>query len=113
MRILADENMMPETVVGLRDDGHDVDWANEIYSGAPDTNLLDIATADGRLLITYDKDYGELVHRFGAAAPFGVILFRIYDDLPQEAEIRFIVNSVTIRDDWPPGIWTIQIRHRG
>ena len=111
MRILADENMMPETIAGLRDEGHDVDWAYETYRGTPDTNLLNIATDDGRLLITYDKDYGALVHQFGAVAPFGVILFRIHDDILPEAEVQFIVNSVNILENWPPGLWTIQIRH--
>ena len=111
MRILADENMMPETIAGLRAEDHDVDWAHEIYRGQPDTNLLEIATNEERLLITYDKDYGALVHQFGAVAPSGVILFRIHDDIPPEAEVRFIVDSVNIREDWPPGLWTIQIRH--
>ena len=111
MRILADENMMPETVAELRAANHDVHWAYEIYRGTPDVSLLEIATADTRLLITYDNDYGELVRRFGAPAPYGVILFRIHDDVPRDAEIKFIVGSAAIRDEWPPGVWTIQIRH--
>lgn len=60
--------MTPESVAGLRASDHDVHWAREIYRGKPDADLLEIATADARLLITYDNDYGELVRRFGAAA---------------------------------------------
>lgn len=111
MRILADENMMGQVVANLRFADHDVHWAYEIYRGAPDANLLEIATADARLLITYDTDYGELVRRSGAAAPYGVILFRIHDGVPKDAETKFVVGSVAIRNDWPPGVWTIQIRH--
>ena len=111
MRILADENMAPTSIAELRAADHDVHWAREIYRGVPDANLLEIATADARLLITYDNDYGELVRRFGALAPYGVILFRIHDDVPKEAENKFVVASVAIQDDWPPGVWTIQIRH--
>jgi len=61
MRILADENMSPESVAELRSANHDVHWAREIYRGTPDANLLEIASADARLFITYDNDYGELV----------------------------------------------------
>ena len=111
MRILADENMTRESVAALRAGDHDVQWAHEVYRGRPDANLLETATADARLLITYDNDYGELVRRFEAAAPYGVILFRIHDDVPIAAEINFVVGSVTIQDEWPPGVWTIQIRH--
>ena len=111
MRILADENLTPETVARLRAADHDVHWAREIYRGKPDADLLEIATADARLLITYDNDYGELVRRLGAAAPYGVILFRIHEDVPKSAETKFVTGSVAIRDDWPPGVWTIQIRH--
>jgi predicted nuclease of predicted toxin-antitoxin system len=111
VKILADENMKRESVVELRAADHDVHWAYEIYRGTPDANLLEIATADARLLITYDNDYGELVRRLGTPAPYGVILFRIHDDVPTDAETKFIVGSVTIQDDWPPGLWTIQIRH--
>ena len=101
MRILADENMDPASVAGLRAANHDVDWAYEIYRGTPDPNLLEIATADARLFITYDNDYGELARRLGAPAPYGVILFRIHDDVPIDAEIKFIVGSVAIREDRP------------
>ena len=111
MRILADENMKRQSVAELRAADHDVHWAYEIYRGTPDANLLEVASADARLLITYDNDYGELVRRFGAPAPYGVILFRIHDDVPKEAENKFVVGSVAIQDDWPPGVWTIQIRH--
>ncbi len=111
MRILADENMMRESVAELRATDHDVHWAREIYRGRPDADLLAIATADARLLITYDNDYGELVRLHNVPAPYGVILFRIHDDVPQDAEIKFVAGTVAIRDDWPPGLWTIQIRH--
>jgi predicted nuclease of predicted toxin-antitoxin system len=111
VRILADENMKRQSVAELRAADHDVHWAYEIYRGTPDANLLEVASADARLLITYDNDYGELVRRLGVAAPYGVILFRIHDDVPIAAEIKFVVSSVTIQDEWPPGVWTIQIRH--
>ena len=111
MRILADENIDPASVAGLRAADHDVHWAREIYRGTPDANLLEIATADVRLFITYDTDYGELVRLHGAPAPYGVLLFRIHSDVPNEVKAQFVIGSVKAWDEWPPGVWTIQIRH--
>ena len=112
MRILVDENM-PERVVNLlRADGHDVQWGRESYQGTSDPNLLEIASLDQRTLVTYDLDFGELVHRYRMPAPYGVLSFRIHTDVPDYAKEDFIARSVTIQDSWPPGVWTIQIRHQ-
>jgi len=78
MRILADENILDQVVIQLRAAGHDVRWAMETDRGEADPNLLELATLERRALITYDKDFGDLVHRDGMSAPHGVILFRIH-----------------------------------
>ena len=107
-----DENMLEQVVTGLRSDGHDVSWVNEFNRGDLDINHLEYATRDRRTLITYDKDFGDLVHRDGESAPYGVLLFRIHDALPDDIEAKFIIGSVNSADEWPSGVWTIQIRHR-
>lgn len=111
MRILADENILNQVVIRLRAAGYDVRWAKESDRGEADPNLLELATREGRMLITYDKDFGELVHRDGMSAPHGVILFRIHSDVPDAVEAEFVAISVMAWDILPPGIWTIQIRH--
>ena len=80
--------------------------------GEADPNLLELATLERRALITYDKDFGDLVHRDGMSAPHGVILFRIHSDVPDTVEAEFVASSVMAWDSLPPGIWTIQIRHQ-
>ena len=112
MRILADENMLGQVVIRLRAAGHDVRWAMETDRGEADPNLLELATQERRALITYDKDFGDLVHRDGMSAPHGVILFRIHSDVPDTVEAEFVASSVMAWDSLPPGIWTIQIRHQ-
>ncbi|MYF71941.1 MAG: hypothetical protein F4175_00790, partial [Gemmatimonadetes bacterium] len=72
MRILADENILDQVVIRLRTAGHDVRWAMETDRGEADLNLLELATRERRALITYDKDFGDLVHRDGMSAPHGV-----------------------------------------
>ena len=77
MRILADENMPGDAVAMIRSRGHDVLWIRTDSPGATDEANLAKAVAEQRLLITFDKDFGDLVFRRGHAASCGVVLFRI------------------------------------
>ena len=112
MRILADENMLAEAVAFLRAAGHDVRWAAETNPSDADPNLLELATAEERTLITFDSDFGDLVHRDHQPAPYGVLFFRIIDDVPRSVRADFIAHATAAWHSWPPGIWTIQIRHQ-
>jgi predicted nuclease of predicted toxin-antitoxin system len=83
----------------LRTDGHDVLWIREAAPGSPDTAVLARAHAENRLLITFDKDFGELVFRHGAKASLGIVLFRIAQ--PSAAAVAARVAAVLkSRDDW-------------
>jgi|SRR5882724_10712618 len=65
-----------ERVRWLRGEGHDVFYVAEVTSGATDTEVIQRARDDGRLLLTEDKDFGELVFRSAAVVP-GLVLLRI------------------------------------
>ena len=77
MRLLADENFPLPTIDALRQAGHDVTWVRTDLPGTGDAALLDIAEADGRVLLTLDKDFWQLAiqHRKPLERS-GVILFR-------------------------------------
>lgn len=114
MRILADEDMEKAVVLDLRDYGHDVCWVVETNPSEEDIDLLKLGTQDQRIVITYDTDFGELICRHNVPAPYGVILFRIHDDVPKDVKTRFIVGATTSWDSWDSqlsGIWTVQMRH--
>jgi len=66
----------------LREAEHDVAYVAEMAAGMSDTDLLDRARRDNRLLLTDDKDFGELVVRRGWVAP-GVVLMRLAAEQPQ------------------------------
>ena len=68
MRLCANENLPEDCVLRLRQDGHDVLWIREVAPGSPDSAVLARAHAEDRLLITCDKDFGELVFKRGAKA---------------------------------------------
>ena len=75
-RLLANENVPAVVVAAMRAAGHDVAWMHETGPGSPDEDVLALAQADGRVLLTFDKDFGELAFRRGRAATLGVILLR-------------------------------------
>jgi predicted nuclease of predicted toxin-antitoxin system len=75
-RLLANENVPAVVVAAMRADGHDVAWMQEAGPGSPDVQVLALALAEGRVLLTFDKDFGELAFRQGLAATPGVILLR-------------------------------------
>ena len=95
MRFLADENFPLASVWRLRDAGHDALAASEIMPGAKDENVLAFATRDSRILVTFDRDYGELIYRRGKPAPVGVVYLRFVPAGPdQPAEIVLGLNQV-------------------
>lgn len=75
MRILADENVEGEVVAALRQAGHTVFYIKEISPGVEDTEVLDVTTELSSILLTNDKDFGELIYRDRLISN-GVILLR-------------------------------------
>lgn len=75
MKFLADESCDFAVVRALRALDHDVLAVAELASGADDAIVMDMAHRENRILLTEDKDFGQLVyahsHQFS-----GVILVR-------------------------------------
>jgi len=99
VQLLADENVPGVAVAALRKAGHDVVWIRTDAPGSSDERILERALADGRLLLTFDKDFGELVFRRGLAASRGIILFRLPVLSPEETA-TIVAYSLALRDDW-------------
>jgi predicted nuclease of predicted toxin-antitoxin system len=76
MRLMADENIDQAIVLWLRTVGHDVKWAAEVEAGCADDDLLSLARGEGRVLITSDLDFGDLVFR-QARLSHGIVLLRL------------------------------------
>lgn len=75
MRILADECCPRATVERLREAGFDVRYAAETDPRASDTELIDLARSENRILVTEDFDFGDLMFRDQMKAPGVIILF--------------------------------------
>jgi predicted nuclease of predicted toxin-antitoxin system len=76
MRWLADECLSASLVELLREAGHDALYVAEMAAGLSDVDAIALAAREDRLLLTEDKDFGELVVRFGHSVP-GLVLIRI------------------------------------
>jgi predicted nuclease of predicted toxin-antitoxin system len=67
--------------------------------GSSDPAVLARAAAEGRILITFDKDFGELVFRSGLPSPAGIVLFRITPASPSRVA-QVAVTVLESRTDW-------------
>jgi len=99
MKILANENIAGDIVALLRTNGHDVLWVKTDFPGADDDTVLAPASLEQRLLITFDKDFGELVFARGKDASHGVVLFRIDLPSPSVAAAK-VLAALESRSDW-------------
>jgi predicted nuclease of predicted toxin-antitoxin system len=99
VRILADENFPGDAVVALRQRGHDVSWVHSNAPGSCDTEVIARAQAENRVLVTFDKDFGELAFRSRLPASCGIVLFRISMSSPS-AVARAAVAALESRTNW-------------
>ena len=83
MRLVADESVDGPTVSALRAAGHAVLFIAETSPGIEDAEVLVIARREQAVLLTADKDFGELVFRNGEPH-CGVLLIRSPEDNPDE-----------------------------
>jgi predicted nuclease of predicted toxin-antitoxin system len=84
MRFLADENFPLASVHHLRSHGLDVAAMAEDAAGSPDTEVLARATSKGRLLLTFDRDFGDLIFRQAWPPPPGLVYCRFAPMTPVE-----------------------------
>ena len=82
MRVLADENVDGVLVRFLRNQGHDIFWMAESGPGTGDAKIVSIAQSEGRVILTFDRDFGELIFRHAHAAP-GVVFLRLSSRSPE------------------------------
>jgi hypothetical protein len=99
LRLLLDENVSATVTEGLRQRGHDVLAAKESMRSQPDDVVLARAQVEGRLVVTHDKDFGELAFRSRLPAACGIILFRLSGPGPA-ADNQRVLEVLESRPDW-------------
>jgi predicted nuclease of predicted toxin-antitoxin system len=100
MRFLANENCPLDVVEALRQAGHDVGWIRTDAPGSGDVAVLARAQAELRVLLTFDKDFGDLAFHADLPAGCGVVLFRLAAS-SASALAALVLAAIQSRSDWP------------
>jgi predicted nuclease of predicted toxin-antitoxin system len=105
MKYLADENVARRIVEWLRSRGEDVLYAAETGAGEIDAEWLREAEAHGRLILTSDKDFGDLIFRDGLNS-HGVVLFRL-EKLTMDARLKRLEQTWSVVEANPRGCFIV------
>jgi predicted nuclease of predicted toxin-antitoxin system len=105
MILVADEGVERQIVERLRRDGHEVKYEAEGKGGAPDESVLALAVSEAAMLLTTDKDFGELVFRLRKAA-HGVILLRLAG-LSNELKAEVVASAIALYANEMPGAFVV------
>ncbi len=98
MRFLANENFPKASVIKLRSANYDVAYGSEDAPGAKDSEVLARAVDEERIILTFDRDYGELTYRLRMPSPIGIVYFRYFPATPEEPaeDLIRLLNSEKI-----------------
>jgi len=92
MEFVADESVDFEVVKLLRESNFDVFSISEYNAGIPDYEVLNIAYSKGCILITEDKDFGELTYRLNKPSA-GILLIRLMNIFGEE-KANIVLQSI-------------------
>jgi predicted nuclease of predicted toxin-antitoxin system len=110
VRYLADENIPLAAVERLRAEGIDIASVAKLLAGQTDARVLEEANRDGRIVITFDKDFAELVFRDGRDVVAGVILLRVRPRSASEIAAT-LASLLTSGRDWQGHFSVVDDRH--
>ena len=121
MKFLADMGLSQTTVTWLREHGHDVVHLRDLgMCRAGDNEIVDLARAQGRVVLTFDLDFGDIMAASRKRLP-SVLIFRLYNGLPlavnkrldqviQESYIALSAGALIIVEDARHGVRLLPIK---
>jgi len=87
IKLLANENFPLQSVRIFQNSGYDIKAIGLDNQGITDNEVMDIAINEHRTILTFDRDYGELIFRYGYKPKNGVIYLRWNNFTPDEPAI--------------------------
>ena len=84
MKLLANENFPLDSVKYLSSKGFDIKSIGIDHMGISDKEVMNIAINENRLILTFDRDYGELIFKYLYQPDMGVIFLRLDKYEPDE-----------------------------
>ena len=91
MKFLANENFPHASVLLLRNSGYDITSIGENNPSIDDFEVMQIAINESRTIITFDRDYGELIFKHGYRPLSGVIYLR-YSEYSPTDPAQFLIH---------------------
>lgn len=115
MRFLANENFPLQSVQLLRQADLEIASVTEDSPGIEDSEVLARAANEQRVILTFDRDYGELIYRLRLRSPKGVIYLRFRPHTPEEPA-SILLNLLQTEglqfEEWFTVVERDQIRQR-
>ena len=100
MRFLLDENQSPRIADLLGEAGHDSIHVRDLdLMTSPDANVLEVARDQGRVIISADSDFGELLAASNAAAPSVLLMRRQAGRRAHEIAALILANLDEVAED--------------
>ncbi|MCC6540934.1 MAG: DUF5615 family PIN-like protein [Flavobacteriales bacterium] len=93
MRFLANENFPDPSITILRGEGHVVTSVRTDAPGISDPLVIAKAQARDLIILTFDKDYGELIFKEGVTDPPAVVFFR-YRGVDPQAAAKLLLDAI-------------------
>jgi predicted nuclease of predicted toxin-antitoxin system len=90
MILFVNENFPKASTLFLRKAGYHVISVQETMHGSSDELVLAKAHKESLILLTFDRDYGELIYKDLLPVPLGLIYFRLANYLPLDAANIFL-----------------------
>lgn len=94
MKLLANENFPLASVKILEDAGYNIVGIGIEYHGITDEEVISFAQEENRVILTFDRDYGELIFKTGLKPNAGVIYLR-WEEFKPEDPGKFLVELFT------------------
>ena len=94
----------------LRKEGCKIISVAEEFAGSSDEKILELSSRNKWVIITFDKDFGELIYKQKSSKPYGIILLRVTPKSPEyilqllkwlllQGNILFEGNFVVVNKD--------------
>ncbi|MDH7513881.1 MAG: DUF5615 family PIN-like protein [Clostridiales bacterium] len=97
LKFLVDVGVGKKTEKWLQENGYDTKNVRDISPRMSDKEILQVAASEGRVVVTMDKDFGELVHN--SRLPHGGVLLLRLEPAPSDKKAKTVQKILTQYSD--------------
>ena len=106
MKLLANENFPLLSVTILEKNGFDIKSIGRDCSGILDSEVIEFAIKEERIILTFDRDYGELIFKKGYRPQCGVIYLR-WENFQPDDPGEYLIELFKSQDITYEGMLTV------